>query len=61
MEPANAQALAQAIDRLLGDPKLQETMGRQADAGPGFTLDHMVDETEALYREMVDAARRRVR
>jgi len=63
VEPANAKALAQAMDTLIGDPKLRETMGRagRRRVFEAFTLEHMVDETEALYREMVDRARRHAR
>ncbi len=55
VQPANAQALAEAMDRLIGDPELRRRMGEagRQRVREVFTLRHMVDQTEALYREMI--------
>lgn len=53
--PADARGLACAIDALLSDPKMAGEMGQRGcqRAWDMFTLDHMVDRAEALYREML--------
>jgi phosphatidylinositol alpha-mannosyltransferase len=51
--PNDPRALADAVERLLGDPALS---GRLADAGRGraseFSWDHVTDRLEELYREV---------
>ena len=50
----DADSLAQAIDRLAGDPLLRAEMGRAAAEriGRHFTTDRMVDDTVCVYREV---------
>jgi glycosyltransferase involved in cell wall biosynthesis len=58
--PADAQALASALDRLLGDADLREHLGRSARARylSLFSVDRMVDQYMVLYQEMlVDKSR----
>jgi rhamnosyl/mannosyltransferase len=57
VEPGNEPALAQALNRLLGDPALR---GRLGEAGrrrvaEEFSVRQMVDKTVALYRRLVPA------
>lgn len=49
--PRDADALAKALVRLAGNPKFRKRMGRngQRTVRERFTLDRMVDETEALF------------
>jgi glycosyltransferase involved in cell wall biosynthesis len=57
--PGRADALAGAIERLLEDGDLRRRMGEagRARVREQFTLDRMVEATEALYYEMLDARR----
>jgi rhamnosyl/mannosyltransferase len=53
--PRDAVALREALRRLLADPSLQKSMG---EAGAKrvrstFTLERMIDETLALYRNVM--------
>ena len=58
--PGNAEALAEAIDTLIADNDRRERMGA---AGRSrvldmFTLERMVERTEELYYEMIEAKSR---
>ena len=57
VEPGRADALAAAIGRLLSDADLRQRMGEagRARARERFALDRMVEDTEALYYEMLEA------
>ncbi len=53
VEPANAQAIAQAVARLLGDPALRRRMGAVGRAEcRRYSLDGYVDRLTTLYREL---------
>ena len=57
VEPGDPAALAAGIQRLLGDSGLRERLGS---TGPEiveerFTLDRMVEETLAVYAEVLGA------
>lgn len=58
----DADALADALNRLLADDALRERMGRQARerALSQFTIPRMVDNTLAVYREAIDSHVERV-
>ncbi len=51
VEARNAQALSEAIKRLLAEPELRHRLGKQAQERikREFTIEHMVDQTMALY------------
>jgi glycosyltransferase involved in cell wall biosynthesis len=55
--PGDAAELAAAIDRLLEDRPLREQMGQSGRRRVEelFTLERMVDETERLYYDILDA------
>lgn len=61
VEPEDAGAVAEAVERLLYEPERTRRMGRAARrrALEMFGLDRSVDEYEALYRELVDEERKR--
>jgi rhamnosyl/mannosyltransferase len=56
--PRDARALHEALDRLLGDPGLQKTMGDAAAKRirSEFTLERMIDDTLSLYRDVLATA-----
>lgn len=56
--PEDETALAEALRALVADDSLRERLGRQAEerARRDFTIDRMVDDTLALYREVTGAA-----
>jgi glycosyltransferase involved in cell wall biosynthesis len=53
--PDDVDALAKALDRLLGDDHLRHALGREGPVriGEGFTADQMVEAYESLYGEML--------
>lgn len=53
--PADPVALREALRRLLADPALQKSMGDAAAARvrATFTLERMIDDTLALYRDVM--------
>jgi len=53
--PRDWRALADALRRLIADPQLRERMGRRGRelAVSGFSLEKVVGETLALYRELL--------
>jgi rhamnosyl/mannosyltransferase len=53
--PRDPAALKAAIARLLADPNLQASMGSAAmrRAGSTFTVERMIDDTLALYRDVM--------
>lgn len=53
--PANSGALAAAVERLLGDAQLRESMGAAARATyeRRFRLEYMVDSTAAIYATLL--------
>lgn len=53
--PKDAQALADAITRLLADPSLAQRLGSRArdDAAGRFGLEHMLDRMESIFRAAV--------
>jgi glycosyltransferase involved in cell wall biosynthesis len=53
--PRDAVALREALRRLLADPSLQKSMGDAAAkrVRSTFTLERMIDETLALYRDVM--------
>jgi glycosyltransferase involved in cell wall biosynthesis len=55
--PADAQALANAMRHFLEDPAAAEREGaeRLAYVRPRFSIDHMADQIEALYRQVLAA------
>jgi glycosyltransferase involved in cell wall biosynthesis len=55
VEPTDAAALAEAVDRLLADPGLRTRMGEagRERVSELFSVDRMVDEHVALYRELL--------
>jgi len=55
--PGNAEALASAVDRLIGDRGLRERMGAAGKQRVRelFTLEHMADKAEQFYYEMIQA------
>jgi glycosyltransferase involved in cell wall biosynthesis len=57
--PGDPTALAEAILAVVGDPARAEQMGRagQARAKDRFGMERMVTETEAIYEELLGAAR----
>ena len=57
VEPGNEQALAQALNRLLGDPALRARLGEagRRRVAEEFSVRQMVDKTVALYRRLVPA------
>jgi glycosyltransferase involved in cell wall biosynthesis len=58
VEPGDAEALADALNRLLHDAALRERMGKagQLRVLRDFTLEAMASSTAALYREVVSPA-----
>jgi glycosyltransferase involved in cell wall biosynthesis len=54
--PDDEEALAAAIERLLGDEPLRRILGRnaQAFARENFTLEHMRERHEALYQDLLE-------
>ncbi len=56
--PRNVRALHDALARLLSDPVLQKRMGAAAAKriSSAFTLERMIDDTLALYRDVVATA-----
>lgn len=62
VEPEDADALADALSRLVTDDALRERLGRQARerALADFTIERMVDEALALYAEVTSPASGRV-
>jgi len=59
VEPEDPEALAEAVLRLMDDPRQAETMGRAARMrAKEYAWDGMVDRYEALYREVASPARR---
>lgn len=61
--PGDAEAMAAAIGRLLGDDNLRATMGRRAagEARRRFALDRQVDDYLSYYAEAMDDFRARQR
>jgi glycosyltransferase involved in cell wall biosynthesis len=56
--PGDPLALRQAMAELIDDPQRARRMGAAADArGIGFEADEVVPRIEAVYRELVEAAR----
>ena len=57
VEPGNEQALALALNRLLGDPPLRARLGGAGHqrVAEEFSVKQMVDKTVALYRRLVPA------
>jgi glycosyltransferase involved in cell wall biosynthesis len=57
---ADPAALAQALDRLLGDPIRADELGRRGRAlvRDEFSIDHMVAGNRAVYTAVLDARRR---
>jgi len=55
--PEDSWALAEGVLRLLNDPATARRLGRQAQARvrEAFHLDHMVDQVESVYHEVVSA------
>jgi glycosyltransferase involved in cell wall biosynthesis len=53
--PRDAKALAAALNRLLGDDRLAETLGRagQEYVLANFSFEKLVSETDALYTELL--------
>ena len=56
--PRDVRALHDALARLLSDPVLQKTMGAAAAKriSAAFTLERMIDDTLALYRDVIATA-----
>jgi len=56
----DAQALARAIDRLLGDPALRLRLAdrARAEVAPRYGLSTMLDRMEAAFRHAIEDARR---
>jgi glycosyltransferase involved in cell wall biosynthesis len=56
--PRDVRALHDALGRLLSDPVLQKTMGAAAAKriSSAFTLERMIDDTLALYRDVIATA-----
>ncbi len=59
VSPGDAPALAVAIGRLLENPALAQRLGQAARARMvnGFSMDHMVRQTEGLYRALLRGER----
>ena len=57
VEPGSEQALAPALNRLLGDPRLRARLGEagRRRVAEEFSVRQMVDKTIALYRSLVPA------
>lgn len=57
VKPGDEQALAQALNRLLGDPALRTRLGEagRRRVAKEFSVRQMVDKTVALYRRLVPA------
>jgi rhamnosyl/mannosyltransferase len=57
VKPGDEQALAQALNRLLGDPALRARLGEagRRRVAEEFSVRQMVDRTVALYRRLVPA------
>jgi glycosyltransferase involved in cell wall biosynthesis len=57
VKPGDEQALAQALNRLLGDPPLRARLGEagRRRVAEEFSVRQMVDKTVALYRSLVSA------
>ena len=58
--PGDPGALARAIDRLLSNPELAETLGQSGRhlVRRHFSLDQMVQATEGLYHTLLEKRRR---
>ena len=58
--PGDAQSLAAAIAKLLGDPHLSARMGEsgRARVEREFSIGRLVDQTTSLYRSLTDRAER---
>jgi len=61
--PADAAALAAAIERLLRDPALRRAFGEagRRKAASDFSMERMVAETEAVYRSAMEESAKRDR
>lgn len=59
--PGDSESLARALEDLLADPDKRGAMGEagRAVAAERFGLERMLDETAALYRELLGATRER--
>jgi glycosyltransferase involved in cell wall biosynthesis len=57
--PNDPSALADAMQRLLGDPATRETLGRNGQqlVRGRYSRDRMIAETETYYRELLEAVR----
>jgi glycosyltransferase involved in cell wall biosynthesis len=53
--PADAEALAGAIHRLLGDPARRQALGVAARASvyPAYSMTRLIGEVDALYQELI--------
>ena len=62
VEPANPQALADAINALLRDPNLSDRFGRNGRrrVEDHFSWSRIAEQTETLYRELVEERSRHV-
>jgi len=58
VDPGSPDQLAAAIDRLLGDPALAQTLGSRAQerANAEFHVSRMVERYASLYRDALDRA-----
>jgi glycosyltransferase involved in cell wall biosynthesis len=55
VRPKNAQAIAEAVNRLLGDEGLRSEMGRRAkEIARRYDWDHVIDEVERIYLEVAN-------
>jgi phosphatidyl-myo-inositol alpha-mannosyltransferase len=55
--PGNSAALAQGVERVLTDPSLTEQLARSGrERAAQFSWDHIVDQLEAVYRDVTSRA-----
>jgi glycosyltransferase involved in cell wall biosynthesis len=62
VDPQDENGAASALARLLADPAERDRLGRAAQERAGrYTVDRMVEDTAAAYRDVLTSGRRRAK